>query len=1059
DTAVFSGARSAYSFAFGAGGVVTVTGPGGVDTVSNVELFQFDDGAVSLASLVPVTLAADALTITRTLASDLKAEVLLANDGLAAGYTVVGVRNAVDATVTLVGGRLQIVATGPNASFEYVADGPDGLKAGAVSVATVLTGNLVDTVSGGAATAADLQGQNGNDVLTGAAGSDRLVGGGGNDVLDGAAGIDELIGGAGNDTYRVTAGDLITELTGEGLDTVEVASGSYTLGDNLEKLVLLAAAGSVNATGNALDNTLVGNAGDNVLDGGLGADILQGGAGNDTYVVDNAGDTISDVGGGVDTVQTSLNTYALGSTTLENLTFTGAGNFSGTGTSLANVIIGGAGNDRLDGLGGADILTGGLGDDTYVVNQATDVIVELDGQGSDTVEASASYTLAAGLSVEAMVAVGAAAVSLTGNELNNSLTGNAAANVLNGGAGADAMAGGLGADTYIVDNAGDTVTELAGGGVDTVQSSIDYVLGAEVERLTLTGVAISATGNALANILIGNAQDNILDGGAGADSLQGGLGNDTYHVDNAGDVIVESGIGIDSVNTSLNSYTLGAALENLSFSGIGTFAGTGNNFANTIVGSAGSDTLSGLGGDDILDGGAGADAMDGGAGNDTYFVDNAGDTITDASGVDTVRTTRSYTLSATLENLIYVGSGGASLQGNSLANVITGGDGDDYLKGLIGNDALNGGGGVDDLQGGDGDDVLDGGSGADTLFGGAGNDTFVVDDAGDVVDENPGKGTDRVRTTLASYALTANVEDLIYIGSGAFIGTGNDLANVITGGAQGDSLFGGIGNDTLNGGGGADSLDGGDGNDTLNGGEGVDTMTGGVGNDTYLIDDAGDVVVELAAGGTDSVRVSASSYVMAEEIEVMQYVGSGAFTGTGNALANTVIGGADADTLNGGAGGDSLRGGLGGDTLNGGLDNDKLYGEDGADVLNGGDGNDNLYGGAGADLLSGGAGRDIFVLQAAGDTGVGAGNRDLIADWDAADVIDLRALDAVAGGTDDAFLYLGNGAFSAGGVGEVRWEVSGGATVVQGDLNGDGVVDFEVQIAGVQTLNNLDFLL
>jgi hypothetical protein len=99
------------------------------------------------------------------------------------------------------------------------------------------------------------------------------------------------------------------------------------------------------------------------------------------------------------------------------------------------------------------------------------------------------------------------------------------------------------------------------------------------------------------------------------------------------------------------------------------------------------------------------------------------------------------------------------------------------------------------------------------------------------------------------------------------------------------------------------------------------------------------------------------------------------------------------------------------------------------------------------------------VIQVAADSGVGAGNRDLIIDWDAPDVVDLRALDAIAGGADDAFLYLGNNAFSAGGVGEVRWMLDGGNTIVQGDLDGNGTVDFEIQITGTQTLNNLDFLL
>jgi Ca2+-binding RTX toxin-like protein len=448
----------------------------------------------------------------------------------------------------------------------------------------------------------------------------------------------------------------------------------------------------------------------------------------------------------------------------------------------------------------------------------------------------------------------------------------------------------------------------------------------------------------------------------------------------------------------------------------GAVNGAGNALSNTLIGNAA---------DNILDGGLGADSLQGGLGADTYLIDHVGDVVIESgAGIDSVITTlASYTLSTGVENLSFSGSGGFSGSGNSAANTLVGGADADILNGLAGND------------------LLDGGLGADTLAGGLGNDTFIVDDLGDIVSEGAGQGTDRVRTFLASYTLTANVEDLIYVGSGAFTGTGNGLNNAITGGAADDTL------------------DGGAGNDLLDGGLGADSLTGGAGNDAYVIDESGDVVIELASGGTDTLRVSAASYVMAAQVEIMQYVGTGAFTGAGNASMNTITGGAGGDSLDGAAGADTLRGGLGDDALTGGLDNDKLYGEDGADVLTGGDGNDTLVGGAGVDTLSGGAGRDVFVLQTISETGVGVGARDVITDWDAADVIDLRAIDAIPGGADNVFVFRGAAAFSVGGVGEVRWEVSGGDTIVQGDLNGDGVVDFEVQITGVRVLNSLDFLL
>ena len=150
-------------------------------------------------------------------------------------------------------------------------------------------------------------------------------------------------------------------------------------------------------------------------------------------------------------------------------------------------------------------------------------------RGTDVVQASVSYTL--GANVENIVLTGTAAINATGNASNNTLTGNAGANRLNGGGGADTMIGGAGNDTYVVDGTTDVVTEAASAGTDTVESSITYTLGANVENLTLTGTAaINATGNALANVLTGNSGANQLNGGTGADTMAGGAGNDIYVV-------------------------------------------------------------------------------------------------------------------------------------------------------------------------------------------------------------------------------------------------------------------------------------------------------------------------------------------------------------------------------------------------------------------------------------------------------------------------------------------------------------------------------------------------
>ncbi|MGL5740340.1 MAG: calcium-binding protein, partial [Plesiomonas shigelloides] len=187
------------------------------------------------------------------------------------------------------------------------------------------------------------------------------------------------------------------------------------------------------------------------------------------------------------------------------------------------------------------------------------------------------------------------------------------------------------------------------------------------------------------------------------------------------------------------------------------------------------------------------------------------------------------------------------LRGEGSNDVLNGLAGDDLLVGGAGNDTLNGGDGQDTLQGDAGNDRLDGGLGADAMAGGSGDDTYLVDHVGDLVTEALNGGTDVVQTTLGSYVLTDNVEQLVFSGLGDFSGTGNGLANTLTGGAGNDALFGLGGNDRLLGGNGNDLLDGGDGIDNLQGGSGNDTLVGGAGADT-LLGGAGDDILVGSAG-------------------------------------------------------------------------------------------------------------------------------------------------------------------------------------------------------------------
>ncbi|MCQ1769663.1 calcium-binding protein, partial [Neorhizobium galegae] len=385
-------------------------------------------------------------------------------------------------------------------------------------------------------------------------------------------------------------------------------------------------------TGNGLDNTIRGGAGADILDGAAGADTLIGGAGSDrmsggvgddTYVVDVATDiVVESPNEGTDTVQTALASYVVG-TNVENLTYTGTAAFTGTGNSAVNVITGGAGADTLDGKAGADTLIGDGGNDTYFVDTLGDVVAEAPGGGADVIKTDlASYSLAAIANIENLTFTGSGGFTGAGNTLDNvitggagddTLSGEAGTDTLNGGAGADALSGGTGNDIYVVDNAGDTVTENADEGTDTVQTNLAiYTLGTDVENLTNTGTAAFA-GN-------GNALNNVMTGGTGVDTLKGGVGDDTYVI-STGDIVTENADeGIDTVQTNLASYTLGANVENLTSTGAAAFTGTGNALDNIIKGGAAADRLTGAAGNDTLDGGTGADTMIGGTGDDIYIV-------------------------------------------------------------------------------------------------------------------------------------------------------------------------------------------------------------------------------------------------------------------------------------------------------------------------------------------------------------------------------------------------------------------------------------------------------
>lgn len=362
-------------------------------------------------------------------------------------------------------------------------------------------------------------GQEGADTLSGNGGNDLLLGGAGDDTLSGGTGDDLLHGGEGSDTYVFNAGD--------GADTI-----LETHGDTGNDVLQFGAGISVGDIGIAAE-------GDHL------AFVHANGAGGVTV-----SHWFNDERHRLDEVRFEdgrvfdLNALQLGTEDGDTLEGTGANDIL-MGQGGDDTLTGGEGDDWLNGGAGADVLVGGQGDDTYVVDSAHDSVTEAAGEGTDTVESFATWTLGANL--ENLRLLGNGTIHGTGNALDNVIAGNGAANILSGlagndtllgaggddildgGAGDDFMDGGSGDDSYFVESLGDTTVERAGEGVDTVYSTLSWTLADNVENLTLIGKsALQGTGNELDNRLMGNGASNRLYGLAGNDRLDGGEGDDSY---------------------------------------------------------------------------------------------------------------------------------------------------------------------------------------------------------------------------------------------------------------------------------------------------------------------------------------------------------------------------------------------------------------------------------------------------------------------------------------------------------------------------------------------------
>jgi Ca2+-binding RTX toxin-like protein len=341
-----------------------------------------------------------------------------------------------------------------------------------------------------------------------------------------------------------------------------------------------------------------------------------------------------------------------------------------------------------------------------------------------------------------------------------------------------------------------------------------------------------------------------------------------------------------------------------------------------------------------------------------------------------------------------------------------GDDGVDRRTGGLGSDYIHGYGGLDVINGGGGNDYIEGGAGLDTLIGGGGEDTLGYATAGGPVNV----ALIAVGTGLVTGAADA---DLVSLFENV---VGSNFNDTITGDTGANKLVGLAGNDTLNGGAGDDTLDGGDGNDTLVGGAGSDQLTGGAGTDTADYSASlSTIKISLPYRGTRG-DANGDHYSSIERFVLSGFVD---VVTTDSFDTNSYI----------------------------------LEGRGGDDVLETGKGNDIIIGGAGADSLYGGGGNDIYRYLALGDSTTRDFDR---ITFEAQDKIDVSAIDAITGGGDNAFSFIGYNSFDDV-AGELRLTTDSlGYVHVEMDVNGDGSADMAIRLfngSDVPTLTAANFIL
>lgn len=754
----------------------------------------------------------------------------------------------------------------------------------------------------------NLIGSSGNDTLIGDGTVNQLEGGSGNDILEGGVGADILIGDTGEDTASYANAAVVDASTGQGITTSLNGTATQT-GE---------AAGDIygqngivdieNLTGSAFKDKLIGNDKRNVLTGGAGDDELQGYGGGDKFVGDAGSDTVS-YAWATSAVQASLvaQFQTANSGAASGDTYTGIENLTGTDYNdtlrgdvgaAGNSLNGGSGDDVLIDGGGAvrttgDKYDGGAGFDTVSYqNAAAGVSLILSGGGSGGDANKDAYT-----SIEQVIG-SAYDDDIAGDSADNTLYGGAGNDVLSGAGGDDTLYGGEGND-LLKASSSSGLHQYYGGdangasGQDTV-SYEGFTTGVRVDLTALDGNTNgdvgsierfyditnliggtqndSLTGNALANTLTGGAGNDTLSGQEGADTLLGGDGDDTL-IGGAGADTLNGGAGTDTVsyaNATVNSVTLvGVKVDFVANSGrvLADTDAKGDTFESIekVIGTAGKDTFYANGATMSFDGAGNTDEV-------SYISVTSSNTqgvkvSLDGSLTGTWDTTQTFT---NIENLTGTAKDDI-LAGNSAANVLSGGVGDDILVASVG-----------------GNDTLDGGASA---TGGIGD--------------------------TASYALfTANVNADLVRGT-ALSGAQSDTLTSI------ENLTGGTGNDSLFGNTAANILIGGGGNDTIYGSLGADTLDGGAATDT--LDYTGSTAVNINFSST----VDSDGYITVAPLNSTTNFSSGdkikGFEKViGSAYNDRLTAGSTGMTLSGGAGDDILIGGAGADTFDGGIGTDTV---------------------------------------------------------------------------------------------------------------------------------------